>query len=72
MNEKRTIPRSILIESKLEKFLNSSAPYFTISLYSREGKKFSRDYNDTLVFEKGPKTLATLEDKRYFYVISKK
>lgn len=65
------ITRSQYIHKKLEEFLSSSAPFFTIDLYSSEIRKITRDY-DSLVIQKGPRTLASSDDKRFSCVVSKK
>lgn len=65
------ITRSQYIHKKVEEFLSSSAPYFTIDLYSSEIRKITRDYS-SLVIEKGPRTLASSDDKRFACVVRKK
>lgn len=65
------ITRSQYIHKKVEEFLSSSFPYFTIDLYSSEIKKISRNY-PSLEVKKGPRTLASSDDKRFACVVRKK
>lgn len=65
------ITRSQYIHNKVEEFLSSLAPFFTIDLYSSEIRKITRDYT-SLVIQKGPRTLASSDDKRFACVVRKK
>lgn len=64
------ITRSQYIHSKVEEFLSSSAPFFTIDLYGSEIRKIIRDY-PSLVVQRGPRTLASSDDKRFACVVRK-
>lgn len=64
------ITRNQYIHNKVEEFLSSSVPFFTIDLYSSEMRKITRDY-PTLVIQKGPRTLASSDDRRFACVVRK-
>lgn len=65
------ITRSQYIHYKVEEFLSSSALFFTIDLYSSEIRKIEK-YYPSLEIKRGPKTLASSDDKRFACVVRKK
>ena len=65
------ITRSQWIDAKVEEFINSSNPCFTIDLYNSEIKRFEKRH-DKLKIKKGPAVHGTSGGTRFSCVVSKK
>lgn len=60
------------IERHLEGLITSNRKSINIDLYGDEIRRFGKEYEKKLRIEKGPKTGASAEDKRYNCKIIKK
>lgn len=65
------ITRSQWIDAKVEEFIASTNPCFTIDLYSSEIRRFQKRYSELLI-KKGPVAQGTFQNARFSCVVTRK
>ena len=60
------------IERHLDGLISSDQSSISIDLYGDEIRRFGKEYEEKVRIEKGPRTGASSEDKRYSCTIIKK